>query len=122
MVVDRHIVLRVRGMLEAIGRIRTIIGDRDVSEFGLDGERRWAVERGFEIISEASRAIPRPVKAEHPDVPWRDIATIGNHLRHRYWEVDATILWRTARLDFPVLEKAPVEILAGHGGAEDAGD
>jgi uncharacterized protein with HEPN domain len=26
-------------------------------------------------------------------VPWREIAAIGNRLRHAYWGLDAGILW-----------------------------
>jgi hypothetical protein len=33
-----------------------------------------AVERGLEIMSEASRHIPDDLKALAPDIPWRQIA------------------------------------------------
>jgi uncharacterized protein with HEPN domain len=40
-----------------------------------------AAERCVEIISEASKRIPQEWKAEHPEVPWQDIAGIGSVLR-----------------------------------------
>lgn len=43
---------------------------------------RSAVERGIEIISEASRHLPKKMKARHPRVRWANIAGIGNVLRH----------------------------------------
>ncbi|HEB79602.1 MAG TPA: DUF86 domain-containing protein [Rhodospirillales bacterium] len=43
---------------------------------------RRAVERGIEIISEASRQIPPEMKSNYPDIHWQEIASIGNLLRH----------------------------------------
>src|SRR5450432_2902150 len=52
-----------------------------------------AVERGLEIISEASRSLPDEMKAMAPSVPWPAIAGIGNILRHEYQRVEPTIVW-----------------------------
>jgi uncharacterized protein with HEPN domain len=41
-----------------------------------------AVERGLEIISEASRHVPPDLQAPETEIPWRQIAAIGNLLRH----------------------------------------
>jgi uncharacterized protein with HEPN domain len=53
-----------------------------------DYERSWilrsALERGIEVISEASRHLGRELKSQHKDVRWKDIAGIGNILRHEY--------------------------------------
>lgn len=49
---------------------------------------RRGTERCIEIVSEASRHIPHERKAEHPQVPWRNVADIGNVLRHGYRLVD----------------------------------
>jgi uncharacterized protein with HEPN domain len=43
--------------------------------------KRWVVERGLEIISEASRHLDGELKGRHPEVPWRKVADIGNVLR-----------------------------------------
>jgi uncharacterized protein with HEPN domain len=62
---------------------------------GLAADRRvrQLVERNLEIISEASRRLPDAHKATEPDIPWREIAGIGNVLRHEYGEVRPDILW-----------------------------
>lgn len=62
-----------------------------------------AVERCIERISEASPSIPDDVKARYPAEPWRDIATIGNVLRHIYDVVDGRIIWRLVTHDLPSL-------------------
>ncbi len=33
--------------------------------------------------------------ARHPEVPWRQVADIGNVLRHEYGRIDMTIIWET---------------------------
>ena len=70
---------------------------------------------GLEIISEASRSIPEEMKTLEPDVPWREIAGIGNVLRHDYGVVKPDILWgvRTYRL---AALKAAVERIRAHLG------
>jgi len=35
------------------------------------------------------------VLTRHPDIPWRQIADIGNVLRHEYGRIDMTIIWET---------------------------
>ena len=76
-----------------------------------------ALERGVEIISEASRHIPDEVKAQHPVIPWPDVKAIGNHLRHGYERVDLDVIWKIATEDLndlePVLRKMLAEIENG---------
>jgi uncharacterized protein with HEPN domain len=79
-------------LLEAIEHFRLIVGSSSVAELGADLTRRYAAERCIEIISEASRRIPADWKAEHPSIPWPDIAGIGNVLRHDYEDVNLDII------------------------------
>jgi uncharacterized protein with HEPN domain len=72
-----------------------------------------AVERSFEIISEASRRIPIEVKAQRPEIDWLGMADFGNRLRHAYHRVDANLLWQIAERDLPPL-KAFVESVVGN--------
>jgi uncharacterized protein with HEPN domain len=57
------------------------------------------------------------LKATEPDVPWREIAGIGNVLRHDYGVVKPDILWggRTYRL---ADSKAAVERIRGRLGGQ----
>jgi uncharacterized protein with HEPN domain len=45
-------------------------------------------------------------KAQHKDVRWKDIAGIGNILRHDYQRVDASIIWKAIKDDLPPLKAA----------------
>ena len=72
--------------------------------FEVNIRKRWLVERGVEIISEASRRLPDALKARHPEIPWPKVAGIGNVLRHDYEDVAAPVMWKLVHDDLPVLE------------------
>lgn len=65
---------------------------------------RAATERHLLIISEAVRHLPQSEKDNHPQVPWREIAGIGNILRHGYDAVDTQQIWSVVQYDLPALE------------------
>jgi uncharacterized protein with HEPN domain len=73
---------------------------------------RSAIERGIEVISEASRHLGHDLKTQHKDVRWEDIAGIGNILRHEYQRVDAAIIWRAVKNDLPPLKNALLTLKA----------
>jgi uncharacterized protein with HEPN domain len=88
---------------EAAGLIERYVRGRRRSDLDRDPMLRQAIERSIEIISEASRRLPAALKAGHPAVPWRDIAAIGNILRHEYPAVNRDIIWRIATEDVRLL-------------------
>ena len=73
---------------------------------------RRAVERGVEIISEASRYIPDELKQQYPHIYWREIAGIGNLLRHEYGRIDDRIMWRVVQRYLPELKVVDLDILS----------
>lgn len=70
----------------------SIVGDATVEQIATDKARRYAAERCIEIISEASRRVPARWKHEYPDIPWKQIAGIGNVMRHNYEDVNLEII------------------------------
>lgn len=72
-----------------------------------------AVEREIEIISEASRRVPKKLKSAEPSMPWKEIAGIGNVLRHDYETISDPIVWNVVQEHLPALEAAVSRILKG---------
>jgi|HubBroStandDraft_6_1064221.scaffolds.fasta_scaffold109719_2 uncharacterized protein with HEPN domain len=92
-------------IVEAIDRIRASLTGLSLEDFENSWEKRWLVERGIEIISEASRRLPGDLKDRNPGIPWRKVAGIGNIIRHDYERVAPDVLWKLIQDDLPTLEK-----------------
>ena len=90
---DRTI-FRLRDSVDAVDQIEKILNEKTFADVFSDRLLRAGFERFLEIVSEASRHIPPSLKDNAPEIPWSDIAAIGNHLRHAYHRVDFEILWR----------------------------
>ncbi|MGH7813128.1 MAG: HepT-like ribonuclease domain-containing protein [Candidatus Binataceae bacterium] len=102
----RSVIFHLEDIIEAIERISEALGDVPLDRFESNWQNQWLVERGVEIVSEASRRIPDELKSRHPEIPWPKVAGIGNVLRHGYENVSAPILWKLIREDLPILERA----------------
>ena len=86
-------IYRLRDIVDAIDKIDQLLEGRTLADVQSDPFLRAAFERFLEILSEASRHIPAEMKDAAPQMAWRRIADIGNHLRHAYHKVDAELLW-----------------------------
>ena len=98
-------------MLEAIADIQQITADRSFEAYAADRPARRAVERCIEIVSEASRRLPPDLKNRHPEIPWPNIAGIGNVLRHDYDVVNDATIWHAATVDLMPLKAAVAALL-----------
>jgi uncharacterized protein with HEPN domain len=111
-------VARLTDIVEAIELIREEMAGVTLAAFEQDRRKRWLVERGIEIISEASRRLSAEMKSRHPDIPWPKVAGIGNVLRHEYEDVAPDVLWHVVRDDLPTLEIVCRKELAAEKGRE----
>ncbi len=111
-------IARLTDIVEAVELIRSEMSGVTLQAFELDRRKRWLVERGIEIISEASRHLSDELKARHPEIPWSKVAGIGNVLRHEYERVAHDLLWRVVRDDLSPLENVCREELERQQSAE----
>jgi uncharacterized protein with HEPN domain len=81
-----------------------------VSDFESSWQLRWLVQRAIEIISEASRGIPKELAAARPEIPWQRVQGIGNILRHEYSGLSDRIIWNVVADELPRLKLAVVAI------------
>ncbi|MBI5189085.1 MAG: DUF86 domain-containing protein [Nitrospirae bacterium] len=90
-------------MLDEIKRIGEFVNGLDYKEFFVDTKTVYAVIRSLEIIGEASKKIPRPVKSRHKDIPWKEMSGMRDKLIHEYFGVDLAIVWLVATEELPPL-------------------
>jgi uncharacterized protein with HEPN domain len=101
----RSLIPRLTDIIEAIERVNGVMGDMPLDDFAADWQSQWLVERGVEIISEASRHLTDSLKTRHPEIPWQKVAGIGNVLRHDYGNIAAPVMWALVRESLPQLDK-----------------
>jgi uncharacterized protein with HEPN domain len=77
----RSLVPRLTDIVEAIECIHGALENTTLEAFETDWQRQWLVERGVEIISDASWHLTDEMKARHPEIPWQKVVGIGNVLR-----------------------------------------
>lgn len=102
----RSILLRLTDIRDAIAGIDNLVAAADFGTFARNWGMQRAVERGLEIISEATRHVPDEYKALAPEIPWRQIAAIGNLLRHEYQRADISATWNIITEHLPPLAAA----------------
>jgi len=101
----RIVAPRLADIIEATERIRCVLDGVTLEAFEQNWEKRWLVERGIEIISEASRHLTDDIRERRPEIPWPKVAGIGNVLRHGYDHVAPDVLWKLAQDDLAEIEK-----------------
>lgn len=89
---SRSVALRLNDIVRAIDGAIATVGSADFQTFRTTYHIIRTAERSVEIVSEATRHIPNRLKENHPHIPWREIAGIGNVLRHNYDRIDDHIL------------------------------
>ena len=64
----------------------------------------YAVIRALEIIGEASKNIPSPIKDRYPQIPWKDMAGMRDKVIHAYFGVDIKRVWSTINEDIHTIK------------------
>jgi uncharacterized protein with HEPN domain len=73
-------------------------------EFTKDEKTIFAVVRALEIIGEAVKHIPAPIRRKYPEIPWREMAGMRDKVIHEYFGVDLKIIWNVVKERIPVLK------------------
>lgn len=99
----------IREMIDAVAEMTDGV---DFGTYRSDLKLRLAVERCVEIVSEAGRHISEADKATFREIPWPEIAAIGNKLRYEYNRIDDLIVWQVATKALPNLRPVIIDLLA----------
>lgn len=92
-------------MLEAITNINNYTASMTLETFCADRRTIDAVVRNLEIIGEATKRIPKDIKAKYYAVEWQKIVGLRNILIHQYFGIDLEIIWDIVRNKLPKFEE-----------------
>ena len=76
-----------------------------------DQKTSFAVTRALEIIGEATKNLPKELKQNHKEVPWKQIAGTRDRLIHEYFGVDLKLMFKIVQEELPILKQQIKNIL-----------
>jgi len=94
----------VEDIIKAMDDALSFVKDMDYETFVKDRKTVYAVIRALEIIGEATKNIPLPIKERYSQIPWKDMAGMRDKVIHAYFGVDLKRVWSTVKKDIPSLK------------------
>jgi uncharacterized protein with HEPN domain len=89
--------------LSAAKKVARFVQDVDWAGFYSNDEKCSAVYGQLTILGEACTRLSAEVRAQYPDLPWRQIIGMRNRIIHGYDEVNWQIVWEVATDHIPPL-------------------
>jgi len=102
----------LRDILGAIDKAEEFTAGMDSLTFEADDKTIFAVVRALEIIGEATKKLPDPLKERYPEIHWREMAGMRDKVVHDYFGVNLRRVFETVRRDLPSLRKSIGRILS----------
>ena len=91
-------------MSEAINDIANFVDNLSYEDFIADKKTTNAVIRSLEVLGEATKNIPTPMRNQYPDIPWSQMAGMRDVLIHNYMGVDLMTVWKVIKERLPDLQ------------------
>lgn len=101
----------LQDILEASRKIRKYTSGLTFRSFASDEKTLDAVVRNLEVIGEACKKIPDEIRAHHPQIEWKRIASLRDILVHEYFGVDPEIIWDIVTNKLPTFEGQIADVL-----------
>jgi len=105
--------LYLSDLAAALEKIEEFTAGMTYDQFLHDDRTQSAVIRKFEIIGEAAKKIPLPVREKYPAVPWREMAGMQDKLIHTYYCGHQRCMYGAHRIS---VAKCSKRSLFGHRG------
>jgi uncharacterized protein with HEPN domain len=94
----------VEDIMSSISKIEQFVEGMTFEDFSEDDKTVFAVIRALEVIGEAAKNIPPPMKNKYSQIPWREISGMRDKLIHEYFGVNIKVVWDTVKSDIPAIK------------------
>ena len=102
----------IQDIYDAIQYIKEFVGSMKRKDFLADEKTRSAVAFKIENIGEASKNIPKEIKAKYKDLPWSEMARMRDNITHFYFGINYKVVWLVVNKELPAIEPAIMKILS----------
>lgn len=82
----------------------------DEASFTADRKTQRAVIYCIAIMGEATKKLSSELRAQNPQIPWKEIAGMRDKCVHDYRQIDPTRVWKITQTSIPELLQA-IELL-----------
>ena len=96
-------VSRLQHILEAAQKAVRYTKTRKRVDLDTDELLALGLIRLLEIIGEAAWGISEDLRRRYPEIAWRQMSGMCNHLIHGYFDVDNDLVWETVTIELPPL-------------------
>ncbi len=107
----RNYSLFVKDILNAIENIEDFVKDMDYEDFLRDDMAKSAVIWKLQIIGEATKNIPKPIRSKYKELPWVDMAKMRDKISHLYFGINYRIVWGVIKKRLPQIKPIIKSIL-----------
>jgi len=104
--------VRLRHMLDAASAAVRQAGVRKRSDLETDELFRNGIAYMLLVLGEAAAKVSAETRGRHPEIAWRQITGLRNHLVHGYDDIDPDIIWQVVADRLPPLIVELERILA----------
>jgi uncharacterized protein with HEPN domain len=70
-----------------------------------------AVVRNLEVVGEATKQVPEELRAQAPELSWREMAGMRDKLIHDYLGVDLNLVWDVVASELPATRERIVALI-----------
>jgi uncharacterized protein with HEPN domain len=88
-------------ILIACRKIAAFAGEKELTELGTDELIQSAVLYQLLVVGEAAKRLSRSCSAQHPEIPWSQMARMRDRLIHGYDVVRMDVVWAVVRVELP---------------------
>jgi uncharacterized protein with HEPN domain len=111
MTTSRDFLHYLQDMVDMMRTLEQLTAAMDFEQFEQDQRTKLAVTKAIEIMGEAAKNVPGPVRKRHPNIPWKQMAGMRDRLSRGYFGIDYDIVWKTATQLIPALLPQLADVL-----------